>query len=76
MKENIDEKPVSNWAVAGVMLGFLVAFAVWAAGFDLVASWLAGGGGVDAVLSWMSNAWYWCVICMFTGCLIFKRIMS
>lgn len=58
------EKPVSNWAVAGGMVVFALAFLLWAVGFDLVAGWLQGGG-VETVLNWVTNFWYWVALGVF-----------
>jgi hypothetical protein len=52
------EKPVSNWAVAGGMVVFAALYLLWALGFDIVAGWIRGGS-VEAVLNWVSGAWYW-----------------
>ena len=52
------EKPVSNWAVAGGLVVFALAFLLWALGFDAVAGWIQGGS-IEAVLNWLSTAWLW-----------------
>jgi hypothetical protein len=59
MNDNIPvDKPVSNWAVAGAFIVFAVLFLLWAIGFDLLAGWIQGGV-IEAVLNWVSGAWYW-----------------
>ena len=49
---------MSNWAVAGGLLVFAALYLLWALGFDTLAGWLSGSS-IEAVLNWVSNAWYW-----------------
>jgi hypothetical protein len=67
------EKPVSNWAVAGGMVVFAGLFLLWAVGFDLLAGWIQGGA-IEAVLNWVSGAWYWVALVAVVVAVILKSL--
>ena len=49
------------------------AFLLWAFGFDLLAEALKGGA-VEAVMSWLSRFWFWLMLIVFAGSMLFGRI--
>jgi hypothetical protein len=59
-----ESPPAPAWQYVLLGLAFVLAYLLWAVGFD----WLAramSGGGIEAALNWLSGVWFWGVIIVF-----------
>lgn len=70
MKTAADEP--SGWAVFGLGFAFVICFALWAVGFDVLATALENTW-IETVLNWLSRVWLWLAIAVGALALLFGR---
>jgi hypothetical protein len=59
-----DSPPAPAWQYVLLGLAFVLAYLLWAVGFDWVCRQMSGGV-IEAALNWLSEVWFWGVLVLF-----------